>query len=174
MGAGEPGFQYYKGEGVVQDPTEAVRLYRLAAQQGLREAQYNLALMLSKGEGCDKSPVQAVQWIRRAVELGYDAAQTELARWFTEGECGLPTNYKDAMRLAKLGASAGDADAMHHIGILLHMGWGVAKDLDEACRWYRQAAALGEENAKLNLRNLARGGHASALAAVRDLGLGPL
>ena len=76
------GFQYSEGEGVAQDKAEAVRLFRLAAQQGLPEAQYNLALSLSKGEGCDKSPVQAVQWMCRAVELGYAGAQTELARWY--------------------------------------------------------------------------------------------
>ena len=70
-----------------------MRLYRLVAQQGLREAQFNLAKMLSDGVGCDKSPVQAVQWMRRAVELGYADAQTELTRWYIVGKCGLPTNY---------------------------------------------------------------------------------
>ena len=54
------------------------------------------------------------------------------------------------------------------------MGRGVVKVLDEACKWYRQAAALGEENAKGNLRILARTGHAPSIAAVLDLGLGPL
>ena len=87
------------------------------------------------------------------------------------GECGLPTNYKEAMRLARLGAAAGNALAMTYIGGLFH---GVAKDDDEACKWYRQAAALGQENAKTNLRTLARAGHAPSLAAVRELGLGPL
>ena len=168
------GFQYYKCEGVVQDHTQAVRLYRLAAQQGFPEAQYNLALTLSRGAGCDMAPVQAVQWMRRAVELGDAEAQTELARWYVEGECGLPTNYKEAMRLAKLGAPAGDADAMNNIGILFHEGWGVAEDPDEAYKWWRQAAALGNEVAKDNLRNLARDGHDPSIAAVRDLGLGPL
>ena len=159
------GIHYYKGEGVVQDHTQAVRLYRLAAQQGLLEAQYNLAFMLSMGEGCDKSPVQAVQWMCRAAQLGYAAAQTELARWYILGDCGLPTNYKEAMRLAMLGAEAGNAIAMNHVGVLFHNGWGVAKDLDEASEWYRQAATLGSKAAKNNLRNL---------SSVRELRLGPL
>ena len=55
------GFQCDMGEGVALDKAEAVRLYRLAAQQDLPRAQFILALSLSKGEGCDKSPVQAVQ-----------------------------------------------------------------------------------------------------------------
>ena len=63
---------------------------------------------------------------------------------------------------------------MTHIGGLFHEGWGVVQDLDEACKWGRQAAALGNEAAKTNLRDLSRTGHAPALAAVRDLGLAPL
>ena len=90
------------------------------------------------------------------------------------GECGLPTNYKEAMQLAKLGAESGNARAMNHIGFLFHEGLGVAKDLDEAYKWGRQAAALGNEVAKNYLRMLARTDHAPSIAAVRDLGLGPL
>ena len=168
------GFQYDEGEGVVLDKSEAVRYYRLAAQQGLRNAQFNLANSLSKGDSCDKSPVQAVQWMRRAIELGYAVAQAELARWYMFGECGLPTNYKEAMRLAKLGAEAGNAPAMSHIGFLIVKGWGVAKDDDEACKGYRHAAALGLEVAKNILRKLARTGHAPFITAVRELGLGQL
>ena len=158
----------------MQDKAEAVRLYRLAAQQGLRSAYFNLALSLSKGEGCDKSPVQAVQWMRRAVELGLPDAQTQLARWYMLGECGLPTNCKEAMRLARLGVVAGNAIAMCYIGGFFHEGRGVPKDLDEACKWFRQAAALGNEAAKTNVRSLARTGHIPSITAVRELGLGPL
>ena len=63
---------------------------------------------------------------------------------------------------------------MSHLGALFGNGWGAAKNLDEACTWLRRAAALGDERAKDNLRMLARAGRASAIAAVRELGLGPL
>ena len=33
---------YYEGEGVPQDYAEAIRLWKLAAEQGDEEAQYNL------------------------------------------------------------------------------------------------------------------------------------
>jgi len=39
---------YYKGQGVPQDYKEAVRLYRLAADQGHTEAQVELRLMYSE------------------------------------------------------------------------------------------------------------------------------
>ena len=53
-------------------------------------------------------------------------------------------------------------------------GWGVARNDDEACKWWRQAAALGQEAAKNNLRMLARTGHAPSIAAVPELSLGPI
>ena len=39
------GTMYYSGRGVVQDHEEAVKWFRLAADQGLASAQRNLALM---------------------------------------------------------------------------------------------------------------------------------
>ena len=42
---------YYKGEGVAQDYQEAVKWYRLAAEQGDEDAQNNLAVMYQNGTG---------------------------------------------------------------------------------------------------------------------------
>ena len=168
------GWMHDHGIGVVQDKIEAARLYRLAAKQGEGHATHNLALCLCRGEGCDTDAVQAVQWMRRAVELGVADAQAELARWYMTGKCGLPVSHKEAHRLSRLGAEQGNAVAMTHLGALFGNGWGVARDLDETCKWYCQAAALGLERAKNNLRVLARSVHAPALAVVRELGLGPL
>jgi len=42
---------YNEGLGVPQDYKEAVRLYRLAAEQGHAEAQYNLGQMYRQGLG---------------------------------------------------------------------------------------------------------------------------
>ena len=107
--------------------------------------------------------------MRRAVELGVVDAQAGLAMWYMYGG-GLPVGYKEAHRLARLSDEQGNANAMTHLGALLGNGWGAAKDAnaaamchvgvffskgwgvarddDEACKWYRQAAALGHEGAK--------------------------
>ena len=86
----------------------------------------------------------------------------------------LPVNYKEALRLLRLAADEGDATAISNLGVLFANGQGVPRDLDEACRLYSQAIALGFEPAKDKLRRLARKGHPPSLAAVRDLGLGQL
>jgi hypothetical protein len=45
---------YHVGEGAKQDFEEAARLYEMAAEQGCRHAQYNLAVMYDRGEGLNK------------------------------------------------------------------------------------------------------------------------
>ena len=43
---------YASGEGVPEDDAEAVRWYRLAADQGHADAQYNLGWMYDRRRGC--------------------------------------------------------------------------------------------------------------------------
>ena len=45
------GVMYANGRGVPQDYAEAVKWYRLAADQGDAEAQHNLGVMYASGEG---------------------------------------------------------------------------------------------------------------------------
>ena len=117
----------------------------------------------------------AVQWMRRAAELGVAEAQVQLGHWYLGGEGSpLPVNYKDALRLLRLAADKGHALAISNLGVYFANGDGVPRNLDEACRLFRQAIALGFEPVKDNLRSLARTGHVPSLAAVRELGLGPL
>ena len=127
-----------------------------------------------KGDAAAQAdPVLAVQWMRRAVELRCTAAQCQLGAWFMLGEVSpLPANYKEALRLSRLAAEMGQPVAICNLGVLFTNGDEVPRDLDEACRLYRQAITLGFEPAKDKLRALARTGHAPVLAAVRELGLG--
>ena len=53
---------YARGLGVPQDYAEAVRWYRLAADQGHASAQVGLGSMYINGEGVPQSYVQAHMW----------------------------------------------------------------------------------------------------------------
>ncbi len=59
------------GEGVPQDDVEAARSFRLAAEQGLAIAQYNLGVMYNNGEGVPEDMAEAARWLRLAAEQGY-------------------------------------------------------------------------------------------------------
>jgi len=51
---------YLYGEGVPQDYAEAVKWYRIAAEQGDAEAQAMLGIMYLNGEGVPQDNVQAL------------------------------------------------------------------------------------------------------------------
>ena len=44
--------------------------YRKAAEAGIAEAQYNLAVMYGTGEGVAKDPAQAMEWYKKAAAKG--------------------------------------------------------------------------------------------------------
>ena len=59
---------YSRGLGVPQNDAEAVRWYRLAAEQGGADAQFNLGAMYAQGRGVAQDLAIAYAWILRAVE----------------------------------------------------------------------------------------------------------
>ena len=58
-----------------EDDAEAVRWYRLAAEQGHASAQFNLGLMYARGLGVSEDDAEAVRWYRLAAEQGHASAQ---------------------------------------------------------------------------------------------------
>lgn len=56
------GLMYYKGRVVAEDYKEAVKWWRLAAEQGFAEALNNLGMMYGNGDGVAKDDVEACKW----------------------------------------------------------------------------------------------------------------
>ena len=53
---------YDRGEGVPQNDAEAVRWYRMAAEQGVALAQYSLGVMYANGRGVPQDDIEAARW----------------------------------------------------------------------------------------------------------------
>ena len=70
------GVAYKNGQGVPQDYKEAVKWYRLSAEQGLAKAQYNLGLMYADGLGVLQDHVSAYMWWNLAGSKGDKNAVT--------------------------------------------------------------------------------------------------
>jgi TPR repeat protein len=66
VGLATLGVMYGEGRGVPQDYAEAARWYRLAADQGDAQAQYNLGLAYARGEGVTQNVVDAHMWFNLA------------------------------------------------------------------------------------------------------------
>ena len=98
------GNMYRTGEGVPQDYAEAMRWYRLAADQGHAAAQTNLGVMYGTGEGVPQDYAEAMRWYRLAADQGHAAAQFNLGVMYTDGN-GVPQDYVQAHMWFNLAAS---------------------------------------------------------------------
>jgi TPR repeat protein len=89
---------YDEGHGVPQDYKEAVKWYRLAAEQGDAFAQYNLGAMYAEGLGVLQDYVLAHMWWNIAGSNGYEDAVKE--RNIVEKKM-TPSQIEEAQRLTR-------------------------------------------------------------------------
>ena len=58
--------KHHRGEGIPCNEKEAIKWYRLAAEQGINGAQSNLGLMYERGQGVERNYVEAHKWFNIA------------------------------------------------------------------------------------------------------------
>lgn len=141
---------YDEGQGVEQDHAEAVRLYRLAADQGNMDGQSNLGISYAKGEGVTQDLAAAARWYRLAADQGHATAQYGLGRMYDFGQ-SVAQDHAEAARLYRLAADQGHTLAQYYLGLSYANGEGVTQNYAEAARWYRLAADQGHAGARINL-----------------------
>ena len=93
------GITYKKGQGVTQDYKEAVKWFRLAADQGDADAQINLGFRYASGEGVTQDYVRAHMWLNISASSGDKNAEENLdivAKKMT------PTQIEKAQEMARL------------------------------------------------------------------------
>jgi TPR repeat protein len=71
---------YANGDGVTQDAAEAVRWFRLAADQGDASAQHYLGVSYQNGDGAPQDSAEAARWIRLAADQGNEPALAAVAQ----------------------------------------------------------------------------------------------
>ena len=136
------GWQYQVGKGVPKDPAMAARLYADAANQGLPDAMYRLALLYSDGNGVSQDSSAAVNWFYQAAKRGHAAAQMELGFAFAAGN-GTPRDDQAAFRWFQLAAQAGLPRAQGALGAIYEAGVGVTQNESVATEWFRKSAEQG-------------------------------
>ena len=78
--------RYKEGEGVAKDNKEAVRYFRLAADQGHARALYFLANSYRDGDGVAQDLVEAARLFQLSAEQNYPEAEYELAFCYYSGK----------------------------------------------------------------------------------------
>ena len=71
--------------GTATDYTKAAYWYRLAADQGHAEAQYDLARLYADGQGVPKDETQAFKLVEMSAKQGYAPAATRLGWRYSTG-----------------------------------------------------------------------------------------
>ena len=105
---------YGNGEGVLQDDAEAVKWYRLAAEQGHSAAQASLGYMYANGEGAAGRCRRQSAGIGLAADQGNDYAQYALGTMYAQG-LGVPQDGTEAVRWLRLAADQGNTGAQNYL-----------------------------------------------------------
>ena len=90
--------------------SDAIAKFKLAAAQGLAQAQYNIGFMYGKGRGVVQDYAEALQWFKLAAAQGHAKAQTNIGFMYNNGQ-GVIQNVVRAHMWYNLSAAGGDADA---------------------------------------------------------------
>ena len=100
----------------------------------------------------------ALEKLQALAAGGHTPAQLYLGQLYDEGQAGLPKDPSRARRLTTLAAEAGDAKAMHNLGVYEFQGEGGPVDPSSAARWFRKAADAGVVESQYNLGLLYQAG----------------
>ena len=99
---------YVTGHGVTQDYQEALKWWKLAAERGNSNAQYNRGVMYRDGHGVTQDYKEAVKWFRLAADQGFAEAQFNLGTMYVAGR-GVIQDDASAHMWFNLASSAGHA-----------------------------------------------------------------
>ncbi len=139
---------YETGDGVDKDEVEAVRWYRMAAEQGSADAMFELSKCYTFGIGVRRNRATAFKWLSKAAERGHSKAMVQLGKRCTH-EYEADYNPRKAVRLFRTAAEKGDAWGMFHLGECYADGIGVKKDYDAAYLWFCRAALAAPDDEML-------------------------
>jgi TPR repeat protein len=92
---GEPSSQYMMGYNQYDNPKEAIRWYKLAAENGNTLAANSLGRVYSEGEKVPKDINEAIKWFKKAAENGDLYSQLNLGYLYYEGS-DVPKDFKQA------------------------------------------------------------------------------
>ena len=138
------GFMYATGFGdFEEDDAEALKWYRLAAEQGLAQAQSTLGTAYAYGHSLEQDFDQAATWCRLGAEQDDADGQLCLAMLHAGG-CGVEQDDTESARWFRLAARQGDGIAQARLGDMYANGEGGVQAVPvEADKWYRRAIEPG-------------------------------
>ena len=119
---------YDLGRGVVYNPTEAAKWYRVGAEAGHMLAQYTYGLCLMDGLGVPTDVVGAYTWFKAAADGGLEQAETNVGNAYYTG-VGVKLDEVKGVEYWQKAVAKGNANAMYNVcygGVVGGVGRAVA------------------------------------------------
>ena len=147
------------GEGVEQDPEEALNWLTKAVEQGNLTAIFNLGIIYERGIGVPQNDDEAGFWFWQAAEKEDVGARMKLGTMLIKNR-GFSGGSR-AIQAITASAESGLAYAQAFLGKLYLEGVGFDQDFESAEKWLRSAAEQGDESGMFNLAEMMFEGMAS-------------
>jgi uncharacterized protein len=142
----------------LNDPAEAARWNRKAAEQGCVDAQLSLSDAYMHGDGVDKDVVEGVRLLRQSAESGYVAAQANLGDTLLYDK-QVAHDPAEALRWYTKAAEQGSSRGQYGAGFVNGFGSELTPPFPEdyvaAYTWFSIASENGAPSAKIHLTQLA-------------------
>jgi len=138
-----------------QERRSKAEKYRVAAEAGDPEAQYQLGLCFYRKDPEPEDPAEREEWLkgierglvwlRKAGNQGHPAANEQIGFCYWNGK-GLPHSHRAAMKRCLRAAKAGMVRAQWAVGCFYLNGGshGISENCDEGVRWMHKAAVAGD------------------------------
>ena len=152
------GFLYYYGNGVEQDMEKGKELFQSAADTGVVEGYYGLAVVAKNEEDIETALGHYNKVVEEGTEPLYIAyAMNNLGHMYRNGE-GVEQDYAKAAEWFTKAADLGNTTAMNNLGYMYASGEGVEQDGAKAIEWYTKVADLGDADAMVALGSIYQSG----------------
>lgn len=147
------GKMYQDGLGVEKNEYTAFMLFKSNAEEGDFDSHFMLSVCYFKGIGTPVNIQKAYQHLEIAAKNGVSIAQIGLALHIKNVLPDVLSSL-EAMAWLQKAVDQGDINAFKIMGDWYYEGYGVEKDAQKACEYYKIAADAGDDAAKEKLKNL--------------------
>jgi TPR repeat protein len=140
------------------DFLSAFKIWLELAQDGVKEAEYNVGFLIETRSEIPGRLEDAVEWYSRAAKNGLVEAMAAMGAICAEPPSGM-CNPLEAISWYRRAADAGSMGAMNVLGSWYEEGNPVAQDFAKAAYWYTRAAASGSSEGQILLSHLYESGY---------------
>jgi TPR repeat protein len=137
------------GTGVPKDVKEAVKYFKLSAENGNPLGQCNYGRCLDEGIGLAENKQEAVKYYRLSADQGLAIAQYNYGICLEDG-IGIKRNLAEAAKYYRLSADQGYAGGQCNYGICLVNGIGIKMNKTDAVKYFKLSADQGHAQAQYN------------------------